>query len=62
MKLCQWLAEHPRAYKPTTLKLAVYPNGEPTADLYHLEDFRVSTVSGPVVWLIPVSNTEGVQK
>lgn len=25
------------------------------ADLWHLDDFKVSTVSGPVIWLVPIT-------
>jgi hypothetical protein len=46
---------------PTTERGAVSlicPIGEAgRSDLWHLEDFKVSTVSGPVIWLVPCNRT-----
>ena len=45
---------------PTTetgaVSTCIYPSeltAEQQWDLYHLSDYAVSTVSGPVIWLVP---------
>ena len=56
MTLTQWLAKHPAAYHPPCAPWwAIYPNGEPTEGLFHLLDYRVSSITGPIVWLVPLA-------
>jgi hypothetical protein len=52
MKLADYLAAHPKAHADTEATpgaVHLYPNGEPTPDLYHLEDYHVGSQNG--AWL-----------
>jgi hypothetical protein len=57
MNLREWVARHGiLPTDPTTEKSAISVttlDADARVDLFHLEDYCVSTVSGAVVWLVP---------
>mgnify|MGYP001609444801 CR=1 FL=1 len=56
MTLKKWIEKNPKAYIETTQLGAkiVYAQGNKTVDLWHLNDFSVSSVvSGPAIILCP---------
>jgi hypothetical protein len=63
MTLKQWskktgiLPTHPTTERGAVSVLSTEVNFQDHFQLWKLEDYKVSSVSGPVVWLIPFHNS-----
>ena len=69
MKLAEWAKEH--HVNPTepnengAVSVVAYPNFDGHQQLWHLEDYTVSSICGVVVWLVPkksASNTDNTME
>ncbi len=60
MTLKQWAEKHTgtieRSNGTAYVFIHLHLQGEPYRELFRLSDFKVSTVSGPVVWLVGISS------